>query len=498
MAKIEFNSIKDTHGELLNQLVLKITGGNFKNIKQLLTLRNKSIEWQMRFLKKKITYWQRLVDEGVPGRSDKALGKLKDTTKQLEDISPKATEELYTEEDNALYVPPGLWFLCENIKNAAHENTEIKPYYLPELRDYQREALSCLYKYNRGVLELFTGAGKSRIIHSISIAAINSGKRVMIIVPSEYLVGQMFDQLKSLNLNATAQGGGRMAKGGWDVLVTTVQSAGMYIDIPHVLVTDENHHAPSESLTNLLASAKNATHVYGLTATAIRGDGLDMAIFSFCGPVVFSRDVKWGVENKWLNPFTPISIQITPRYSSGPKMGKPIIFPDTVQATTAYKVMINSFNVMSLIRERIIACVEKERKPIIIYKTVEACKNIRKFCKDSVDMDVASAQDGKKSKIPLVEFQKGDSNILLSNSGLISEGVDLVKADTLIQCCNHSSDIMTLQSLGRILRLSEGKKNGILLDISVSGFGQFERARDKRNEIYEYIVGKENLKIIKL
>jgi superfamily II DNA or RNA helicase len=86
----------------------------------------------------------------------------------------------------------------------------------------------------------------------------------------------------------------------------------------------------------------------------------------------------------------------------------------------------------------------------------------------------------------------------LANSGLVSEGVDLPRADTLLQCCNNSSDVMTYQMLGRILRLSPGKKHGILFDISVSGYEQFERATEKRNQIYEHIVGKENVKIIKL
>jgi superfamily II DNA or RNA helicase len=154
-----------------------------------------------------------------------------------------------------------------------------------------------------------------------------------------------------------------------------------------MVLIDETHHISAESWTNLASSCISATHFYGLTATAFRADGLDMAIHSFGGPIVYSRDVKWGIENGWLNSFTPISIQITPRYSSGVKVGQPIRFPDTVMATTAYKVMMGAQNVSEVIRDRLMASVNKERIPILIFKTVEACKNIRRFCKNDLDME---------------------------------------------------------------------------------------------------------------
>ena len=499
MGKIEFKKIKDSSGELVNNLVLRIYGENFKEIKKLLTIRNTSVEWKIRFLNKKKKYWSEIVAiDASEKKTEKAKQKLKEIEEQLEELEPKATEELYTEEEGSLYVPPGLWFLCDSIRNEAHTNTTLKPFYLPGLRSYQIEALQELYKYNRGITELATGLGKSRLDQSIALAGVLSGKRVMIVVPSEYLVGQMCDELKTLHPNTTAQGGGRQATSGWDILVTTVQSAGMFADIPKVVVLDEIHHQAAETWMELMYKMEQAENVYGLTATAFRADGLDMLVHAFSGPVLYKRDVKWGIENKWLNSFIPISIQVTPTYTSGPKKGKPIILSENVMATSAYKILINNTNVLNVAKNRLLACMEKERVPIVIYKTVEACKNFRKFCKDSIDLDIASAQDGKKSKYPLVKFQKGETNVLLANSGLVAEGIDLPRSDSLLQLVQNSSDISTYQMLGRILRLSKDKKQSILMDISVNGYSQFERARDKRNKIYEEIVGKENVKIIKI
>jgi superfamily II DNA or RNA helicase len=38
----------------------------------------------------------------------------------------------------------------------------------------------------------------------------------------------------------------------------------------------------------------------GLTATDYRSDGKDIMITGGCGSVLIRRDIKWGVENKWL------------------------------------------------------------------------------------------------------------------------------------------------------------------------------------------------------
>ena len=167
---------------------------------------------------------------------------------------------------------------------------------------------------------------------------------------------------------------------------------------------------------------------------------------------------------------------------------------DSIQGTTAYKILGASFEVFQVARDKLIRALEKGRKPIVIFKTVEACKKFRKFCEPIMNVDVASAQEGRKSKYPLRMFQEGKANYLLANSGLISEGIDCPYADCLIQCTQNSSDVMTLQMLGRVLRKPEGKKDAIVIDITTGGFAQFVRAGERRNELYAKIVGENNLK----
>jgi superfamily II DNA or RNA helicase len=503
-------------GKYINDLELDISGNELKKLRHALTIKNGSIAWRVNFLKKKIKYWDSIAETPieqfvlVPSESplyekqfavaekkiEKAKEKSQALKEEMEELLPLVTQILYDDNpDGSITVPPGLWYECSSVTDDYHLNYDLKPYYLEtdtvKLRQYQTEALDELYKYKRAMVELATGLGKSKIIQSIALAAVKSNKRVMIVVPSEYLVGQMCEELKAIHPNTTAQGGGREATLGWDILVTTQQSAGNFADRPQVVIFDEAHHSPAETWTKLAMSLSAATHVYGFTATAFRADGLDTLIHAFCGPVVYSRDVRWGIENGYLSPLLAFSIIVNPK-----KNNRKINLSDTIPATTAYKILAPSYEAMVVARDKLIAGTAKGRKAIVVFKTVEACKVFRKFCSTDIDMDVASAQQGRKSKAPMKRFKNGESNILLINSGLIAEGVDLPDADLLIQLCQNSSDVMTLQMLGRILRKPLGKINAILIDITTNGYKQFERSGQRRRTLYSNIVGTENLKTI--
>jgi superfamily II DNA or RNA helicase len=505
--KISFNAIPGCTGRYQSEYELVIRAPNTRPIKKLLTMTNKSAIWQANFLKRKIKHFREkliplqeatnttaesLMSPRVRDAIAATESKIASLQAQLDEVPP-FKEELFTELDSGeLVVPPGMWWLCESIEGDAHKNREIAPFCLPECRVYQSEAVLELMKYYRGTLEMATGLGKSKIIMSIALSLVRAGLRVMIVVPTEYLVGQMYDQLKALYNNVTAQGGKRKAEPGWDILVTTINSAPGFADLPHAILFDEAHHMSAATWTKLAVSAINAKFVYNFTATAFRADGLDMAIHSFAGPVVFSRDVIWGITNDWLSPFTAFSIIVHPR-----RDGRKISLKDRIPSATAYKILSNCFEAMQVARDKIMKGLEKGRKVIVIYSTVESCKKFRQFCEGVVTMDVASAVNGAKSKAPLVRFQKGTSRVLLANSKLISEGVDIPDADMLVILTQHASDVSTLQMLGRVLRKSPGKTNAIVIDVQVSGYNQYERSGDKRRALYAKIVG-ENLKVIEL
>ena len=119
------------------------------------------------------------------------------------------------------------------------DNKDIVPYYLPHLRDYQKQAVRQVLTYKRGVVQAATGSGKSSVMASLTLSLVKSGKRVMVVVPSEYLVGQMYNTISKYHDSVTAAGGGRHPALGMDVLVVTAMSAKKYASSYPAVIVDE-------------------------------------------------------------------------------------------------------------------------------------------------------------------------------------------------------------------------------------------------------------------
>lgn len=498
---LSFDKISGTTGRYDSELTIVISG-NSKKVKKYLTATNKAVQHQIRRHKQLVekaeakiaAYKQMNITPEAPVYSD-ALAAIDNNNKIIAELIPQAKECYYEELSNGdLRVPAGFWYLCETI-DGSHLSKDVKPFYLDGLRPYQVEALEAAYKYKRSTIVLATGLGKSKIAISLAMAGVQSGKRVMIVVPTEYLVDQMYKELREIHPNTTAIGGEyKHAKLGWDIMVITIHSAHKYMDEAEVLIVDEGHHSAATTWNDLHISAKNVTHVYNLTATPMRGDGLDIGIHAFGGPVVINRDAKWGIDNGWLSKLRVI--QIRTRALKEDK--SPMYYHGGILATTAYKKLMLAPNIVAALRDRILAGLEKGHKIMCIFKTVKGAEAFRKLVKDKLLFQVAHADKklSKNPKWPLIQFQKGESNLLVACDKLVSEGINIPNSTLLICATQHSSDVTTYQLAGRVLRKAEGKELAIIIDFVTMGYGQFERAADKRLNVYRHLT--EDVKVVEL
>ena len=108
----------------------------------------------------------------------------------------------------------------------------------------------------------------------------------------------------------------------------------------------------------------------------------------------------------------------------------------------------------------------------------------------------ADKKKSKSPKYPLIQFNKGETKLLVACDKLVSEGINIPDATLLLQLTQHSSDVTTYQMAGRILRKSEGKELAIIIDFVTMGYAQFERAAEKRLKVYQYLT--EDVKVVEL
>lgn len=486
---LNFKKIKDLRLEKTeSSLLFKAVGDDkvLKELKKTLTVRNKSVYYKLSALKKEKIYWNKRKDF-----SDTASMKVMEINQKIQVLMDESEEIYYGEEDGIIYIPSGFWWLSDDIEDDAHLNTEVVPFYIDGLRPYQgEEGLAAeMFKYKRCTGVMGTGLGKTRVITTISVAHAKQKKRTMVVVPTDYLVGQMIETIGQFHGSVTGASSKRRPKLGTDIMACTVGTAAKYIDHFHTVVLDESHHSPATTWQNLLASAERVEYVYNLTATPFREDGLDIGIHSFGGPTVFERDVQWGIENDWLSPFDVHSLIITPRN----KKGEVVKVGDKSRRTTAYKKLVGNSHFLSVVSQQLERAVAKKRKCIVLFRTLDPARAFRKICGNKYDLATA---DFKK---PIRDFSEGKTNVLIATDKLISEGVDIPDADVLFLITQNSSDVITFQALGRVLRKSENKKKPMVVDCVPTGYKDFysivsENGREtgrgsyfKRKKVYEKI-----------
>jgi len=150
---------------------------------------------------------------------------------------------------------------------------------------------------------------------------------------------------------------------------------------------------------------------------------------------------------------------------------------------SSYKKLVNHSYVFNCIGTFLKGALSKERKSILLFKTLPPAEAFCKYFKQVKDFQVAHA----KFKPPLYNFCNGKTDILCATDKLISEGIDIPSADALFLVTQNSSSLISLQALGRVLRPAEGKRRPVIVDVSVRGYDPFENASIKRANLWTQI-----------
>lgn len=243
MKRLSFNKISGLYGsyskDVENPMFIHVDLEKssllaVSTLKQQLTATNKSASFQLQKVTEELNKWKgfrqnsQLKEDRVEFLSSEMV-----RLKELVDVQ-------YYDTSDGLSVPIGFWYLFDELPDELYLNTEIPPVFEPNyLRDYQREGIKELLKYKRSTIVLATGLGKSLIIASICASALKAGKRVCIIVPTEYLVGQVVNVVKTVTDSVCGVSSKRKFVPGSLVMVCTVGSANNCLDMADMLVADE-------------------------------------------------------------------------------------------------------------------------------------------------------------------------------------------------------------------------------------------------------------------
>ena len=165
-----------------------------------------------------------------------------------------------------------------------------------KLRDYQKEAIETIESQKPGhyLIQMATGLGKT-----VTFTNIKRKGRVLVLAHREELITQ---PIKYYNCSVGIEMASQHSNGE-EVVIASVMSLihrleNFKPDDFDMIIIDEAHHSASKSYKKIINYFKPRL-LLGFTATPNRGDKVRLDdVFE---KIIFERDIKWGIENKYLS-----------------------------------------------------------------------------------------------------------------------------------------------------------------------------------------------------
>lgn len=352
-----------------------------------------------------------------------------------------------------------------------------------EKRNYQQEVIEKALKSDRGIIKCCTGAGKTFI--AASIIANRATYPIIFYVPSVDLMMQAKDEIerfvKKENGDDVKVGmvGGGNKNIEEDITVMTIQTAvrslgGVWVKfdkedknkdntniesikeeikkIIHdskLIICDEVQHWAAETCQIISDASVSARYRYGMSATPWRDKGDDILIDGcFGSSIVDINASRLIIEGYLVKPYIYwIPIHTNIRLNSYPKIYKDAIVRNEYRNTIIANLVKN---------------LENQGKNILILCTQIQHGNILNKKIDG-SVFLKGETSNKKRKKHLDKMRKKEKRITIATS-IFDEGINCKSLDTLILAGGGKSPTRTLQRIGRILRLYEGKKKALVFD----------------------------------
>ena len=333
------------------------------------------------------------------------------------------------------------------------------------LRDYQKPVLPEILEHKQGVIKLSVGFGKT----IISLKTIEHHKqKTLIIVPRNSILTQFKEEIKKYyNYDC-----GVIQGKTWDIKDITVASISTLqkrnLDtikkIFGCVIVDECHTLISEQRLKVIQSF-DPLYLYGLSGTPRRTDEQGQAIFFTFGNIITEHSLP----------------QKTPKVSVVQYNGKYIVqeYMDMVQ------VMVDDDERNSAICVFTQLEILKNRKILILTKRIEHFEKIQnKLLSKTYAISSKDKQEDRDKLLKKLRDNTIEFDVIVGTYSMLSTGVDVPALDTIIFAGDVKSDVLTEQSVGRILRIFKEKKNPKVIDIHDYTNPIFHRQFLKRQQFY--------------
>ena len=343
-----------------------------------------------------------------------------------------------------------------------------------EIRDYQVEAVRSALNKERTLLLSPTASGKSFIIYTTMRKHLDNNLKCIIIVPTTSLVEQLytdFQDYSSANGWDTSYHCQKLYSGfskdfTKDVLITTWQSVYLqpkaWFKQFDVIFGDEAHQFKAKSLTSVMEKMDNIRYRIGTTGTLDNKKVHRLVLEGMFGPVHRVTTTKALMDSGRLSNLNITCVIL--KYSEEiRKAQKNMTYQDEMD-----------FIVSNEARNKFIRnlAVKSEGNTLVLFQYVEkhgkvlyeAIKN-KAHDKRKIFFVYGGTETSDRESIRHITEGESDA-IIIASFGTFSTGINIPSIENVIFASPSKSKIRNLQSIGRGLRLKEGKTHCNLYDIA--------------------------------
>lgn len=389
----------------------------------------------------------------------------------------------------------------------------------PTLRPYQEAMLTAIAAgrsggLNRLLCKAPTGCGKTVAFAALlKWPAISDwlaslpparGASLLIVAHREELLDQSLEKVQKANpqLMCSVEQGDRFSNSYSDVVIASIQTlaARKFHRLQRLLqrhnfrivVVDEAHHAAASTYRTALvhlgflppADASGADEIesasfddvdlmtkalngwdavapkdrllVGVTATPNRSDGIGLgAVFQ---SIAYSYDLKAAIDDGWLVPITPWCIETTENLDN-----VKLTHGDFNQKQLAEAVNTERRNRLAFDAWKMYA---GDRSTLVFTVDVQHAHDMaREFRGQGIRAKAISGEtDKEERRQTLRDYQSGEVQVI-TNCMVLTEGTDLPRTSCILHAKPTKSSTLYEQMTGRGLRLFDGKKDCVIIDV---------------------------------
>ena len=342
------------------------------------------------------------------------------------------------------------------------------------IRDYQVDAVHKALTDERVLLLSPTASGKSFIIYTAMRHHLEEGRKCIVIVPTTSLVEQLykdFEEYSSANGWKTDRHCQKLYSGFTkdftsDVLITTWQSIykqpTAWFNQFNVIFGDEAHQFKAKSLTTIMDKMVNIQYRIGTTGTLDNKKVHKLVLEGIFGPVHRVTTTKELMDSNQV-----AKLKITCLVMKYDEVSRKIMnkaqYPDEINF------IISNEKRNKFIRNLAVNC---EGNTLVLFQMVAKHGRILyEMIKDKVHDNrkvffIYGGTDVEAREQARVLTENETDAIIIASFGVFSTGINIPSIENVIFASPSKSKIRNLQSIGRGLRLKEGKTHCNLYDIS--------------------------------